>query len=326
MREIHIEHSDEGQRLDKFLHRYMKEATNGFIYKMLRKKNIKLNRMKASGGELLKEGDVITLFLSDETISKFGGDQEWSADRGIDTGIRPLQPDEIVYEDEDILIIDKPAGELSQRAKLEDVSINERMLKYLLDKGAWNLGDLFTPGICNRLDRNTSGLILAGKTLHGSKLLSELIRERRIRKFYIALVEGRLDSKELGSADQTVREGDDGWIYIDGYLSKDEEKNKVTIYSEDGENRSRILTGYRVMDKRYPGDEELTYLEVELITGKTHQIRAHLASVAHPLAGDKKYGSHMNRPYMLRAYRVIFPDDERLADALRGRELRIGEL
>ena len=381
MRELRIERNDAGQRLDKYLHRYLREATNGFLYKMLRKKNIKLNGARAEGRELLSEGDIVTLYLSDETVEKFRGisgsdtsvygtaataqtpGTAGSHDDGSGA-VSPLRPDEILYEDEDILIFVKPAGELSQKARPEDISINERMLAYLRmsEGGATpeNEAPATVPktpadavttsaGICNRLDRNTAGILLGGKTLPGTRLLSELIRERKIRKYYITSVECSDATagpvfREKGANQDLQREdscgrikdgvltagskGPDGlseeWQVLHGYLVKDEKTNRVTIYDEPGKGRSEIRTAYRLLGtKQGPGGRYLATLEVELITGKTHQIRAHLASIGHPLAGDGKYGSRIPGPYELTAYKVVFPKDERLSEALQGKTITI---
>ena len=323
MQEIRIDQKDAGQRLDKFLHRYLREATNGFIYKMLRKKNIKLNNARAEGRELLSEGDTVTLWLSDETIDKFRG--EIRREQSTWLSAPSLMPEEILYEDEDFLILDKPVGELSQKAKPEDISINERMLRYLADTGAWDPAGTFTPGVCNRLDRNTGGIVLAGKTLSGTRLLTELIRERQIRKFYLTVVESDFSDifskKALQDSVHYDKIKNGAWITLHAWLVKDEKTNRVTIYDEPGEGRAEIHTAYHIRgtetDERT--GQVRTRLEVELITGKTHQIRAHLASIGHPLAGDRKYGSHSPGPYELTAYRVIFPEDERLVPALRGK-------
>ena len=159
MKELTIGKNEKGQRLDKFLQKYLKEASKGFLYKMLRKKNITLNGKKAQGNEMLEEGDLVKLFLSDETVAKFQGKRE---------AVRyPVTDLDIIYEDEDVVLINKKAGMLSQKAAPQDVSLVEYFLGYLQEKGEWDPNQSFTPGICNRLDRNTSGMVVAGKSLQG---------------------------------------------------------------------------------------------------------------------------------------------------------------
>ena len=159
MREVTIGAKESGQRFSKFLEKYFKEAQTSFLYKMLRKKNIKLNDKKATGSEMLQTGDKVTVYFSDETFEKFRGETKKVSYPVIDL--------DIVYEDEDVLIVNKPAGMLSQKAKPQDVTLVEYILGYLQKKGEWSPKDSLKPGICNRLDRNTSGLVIAGKSLRG---------------------------------------------------------------------------------------------------------------------------------------------------------------
>ena len=188
MKEIIISSADSGGRLDKYLNRYFAEASMGFIYKMLRKKNIKLNDAKASGKEILNENDCIKVYFSDETFAKLKGA---SKDIFLDVS----SDIDVIYEDKDILIVNKPAGVLSQKAAASDISINEMILSYLMKTKQINEDSIhgFKPSIANRLDRNTSGLILAGKTLKGQQYLSQALKERSCKKIYHAIVAGELD-------------------------------------------------------------------------------------------------------------------------------------
>ncbi|MCM1189069.1 MAG: RluA family pseudouridine synthase [bacterium] len=317
MQSVTVGNNQAGQRLDKFLRKYMPAAGSGFLYKMLRRKNITLNGRKAEGSEILKAGDSIVFFFSEETFLKFTGRAPADAEDGSERdcgGKRPsdslkeyeqayrrLQGIGVVCETADILVLSKPAGILSQKAHPSDLSLNEWLIGYLLARDPALKKDLdtFHPSVCNRLDRNTSGLVLCGRSLAGTQYLSKCIRERSIRKFYRTVCVGRLKEEAV----------------INGYLEKDKAKNKVTVRPQrDGDGRGEeIRTAYRPL--RYLG--EYTLLEVELITGKPHQIRAHLASLGHPLIGDAKYGREdVNRIMkeqfglryqLLHACRVIFP-------------------
>ena len=281
MKKIIISDREEGQRLDKFLAKYMDQA------------------------EKLRQGDQIKLFLSDETVEKFTGT----------AGRAPMQKGNIdlavIYEDAHVLFVNKPAGLLSQKAKPSDVSLVEVITEYLLQSGSLGPEDLriFRPGICNRLDRNTSGIVTAGKSLVGLQALSLGFKERTFGKYYRCLVKGRVDES----------------AYIKGYLTKDKEKNQVTVKEYPSEGDELIETEYRPVRVR----DGYTLLEVHLITGKPHQIRAHLASVRHPIIGDPKYGDRKenNRFKMdyglsfqlLHACRLEFPQMDSVLAPLSGR-------
>ena len=307
MKEFKINANEAGQRFDKYLKKLLKEANTSFIYKMLRKKNIVLNGKKADGTEKLNVGDEVKLFLADETFDKFHGaatnTKQFEAYSGV-----PTKKLDIVYEDDDVLIINKPVGMLSQKAKPEDISANEYIIAYLLQSKALTPDDLntFKPSICNRLDRNTSGLLIAGKTLKGLQEMSEALMERGaekgVQKYYRCIVSGVLKEK----------------TYLKGYLSKDEKTNKVTIYKTKPSDQS---IGFLPIETEYRPIASMngyTELEVHLITGRSHQIRAHLASIGHPIIGDTKYGSaKVNEIFcrecrlksqLLHAYRVKFAD------------------
>lgn len=319
MRCITIGPNEAGQRLDKFLHKYMKEAPSGFFYKMMRKKNIVLNGGKCTGSEKLNAGDELKLFMAEETLEKFGA----AAQRRCDTAeyeraFSAFGPLPVVYEDAHVLAVSKPAGILSQKSVPEDLSLNEWLIGYLLHNGRTDATALctFRPSVCNRLDRNTSGLVLCGTSLAGTQLLTELIRKRSIGKFYRMMVKGRITG--------------DG--ELSAWLKKDEKTNQVRIFDHFVEGAQQIRTGIHPLScGTLPGGPEFTCAEAELFTGKTHQIRAQLSFIGHPLLGDSKYGDAETnescrrlgiKSQMLHAYRVEFPQKlpERFKE-LEGRTL-----
>lgn len=310
-----ITEREAGQRLDKYLHRILPNATGGFLYKMLRKKNITLNDRKADGSEKIAAGDSVSIYFSEETLSKFMGRGQIPAqdESAYRAAFHKLSPVTILYEDEHILLADKPAGVLSQKASGTDLSLNEWLIGYLLENSFLSKEELavFKPSVCNRLDRNTSGIVLCAKSLSGAQMLDTLLKERTLHKFYQLYVKGRIEEERL----------------IEGYLIKDERRNKVTVTLEPPEEAgsAEIRTKYRPLRI----EKDKTLLEVELITGKSHQIRAHLAGIGHPLLGDYKYGDKAwNETYrrkfgvqyqLLHACKVVFPPLEAPFEALSGR-------
>lgn len=295
MQEIRVKENDAGQRLDKMLAKHMSLAPKSFFYKMLRKKNITLNKKKADGSERLSVGDVVQLFLSDETITQFTEKKQVSVKK------KTLQ---VIYEDAHIVLINKPSGMLSQKAKKEDVSAVEYLISYLLSNGSLTEEDLkgFSPSICNRLDRNTSGILIAGKSLVGLQTMAEVLKSRELEKYYLCVVSGEVKKA----------------CTIQGYLTKDREKNLVTVTSipvtSVSESSVQIETQYEPL----ASNQRLSLLRIRLVTGRPHQIRAHLASIGHPIIGDGKYGDQqMNRFYreryaiqnqLLHAYQLKMPD------------------
>ena len=298
MQEIIIKKNEAGQRFDKFLCKYFKEATSSFIYKMLRKKNIELNSKKATGNEKLVEGDSIKIFMADDTIAKFRGTSIAKATNvklsaKINTAVIR---ENIIYEDENILIINKPVGVLSQKATPTDISINEMFIEYLLEDNKISKEEMetFKPSVCNRLDRNTSWLITFGKTLQGVQELSNGFKLRTFDKYYLAAVWGEVKNSSS----------------IDGYLYKDNKTNKVYISKEAIDDGFYIQTAYEPIKTTYiqiyNKNMPITLLKIKLITGKTHQIRAHLASINHSLLGDDKYGNNKLNTELKKHYKINY--------------------
>ena len=310
MKEFIIQKNEENQRLDKYLKKLLPNATTSFLYKMMRKKNIVINKKKVTGNEKLASGDAVQIFLSDETFAKFSMDpaiieKEYFYLKGLNT--KNLN---IVAENEEMILLNKPYNMLSQKSTPSDVSANEYLLGYMIQRGELSLEEYITfhPSVVNRLDRNTTGLLIFGKTLGSLQKLGQQIKDRSIEKYYRAIVSGELKED----------------IDLKGYLIKDEKTNKVTYFEEEVEGSDYIETKVRPVENK----NGLTLVEILLVTGKTHQIRLHLSSICHPILGDMKYGDErINKKYyeshkvthqLLHAYRLHFPDGRiYMADAPR---------
>lgn len=309
MRELKISGNDAGQRLNKYLMKYLDKAPSSFVYKMLRKKNITLNGKKAVGDEILEDNDIVTLFLSEETIDKFkkhaGGlssDFNKKNQKHINLSI--------LYKTSDILAVHKDVGVLSQKAKADDYSINEMIVDYCQKEGIVLSDSTFKPSVCNRLDRNTSGIILAGISLKGSRYLSKILRTRELEKYYFAVVKGLMDKETEQKA----------------YITKDSGKNVSEIVNADAftgkEDYDYIETYFMPLSS----NGKYTLLKIHLITGKSHQIRAGLKALGYPIIGDYKYGDTAVNAYFrnkyglksqfLHAGQVILPDKTVIDDPL----------
>ncbi len=270
MRSVTIGENDANQRLDKFMTKFFATMPQSLLYKYIRKKCVRVNGKHVGGEHMLSCGDVLNFYIKDEFFDL--PTKTFSFD---DVKVNL----DIVYEDKNILLINKPEGVVcheSESSAANDTLISQ-IQAYLYKKGEYlpQNENTFTPALCNRLDRNTQGIIIAAKNAEALRILNKKIKDREIHKYYLCLAIGRFD-KKAGE--------------VSAYLAKDESKNQVTIFENQKPGSKKIITRYRVLDYK----DGISLVEVELVTGRTHQIRAHLAYMSHPLVGDKKYGGRQN--------------------------------
>ncbi len=276
MHEITIGKNDAGQRVDKFLTKSLGLPT-GLLYKAIRTKKIKRNRKRTEPSELLAEGDVLQCFLPEEFFAK----------QAEDVSLSRVVPNlDILYEDEHLLLVNKRPGlTVHEDEHTSGDTLIVRIQAYLYQKGEYDPASeqSFAPALCNRIDRNTGGIVIAAKDAMTLRVMNEKIRGREIDKYYLCAVHGVPEPREA---------------LLTGYLLKDEKNNRVKVYEKyPPKGAKEIRTKYRVLAVR--GD--ISLLEVELLTGRTHQIRSHLAFIGHPLVGDGKYG--INKEDRERGYR-----------------------
>lgn len=288
MKQLIIGKNDAGQRLDKFLSKNLPNLPQSLLYKYIRKKRIKVNGKRAEISTRLSVGDVLDLYINDEFFEKPEPTYDF-----LHAGTNL----NILFEDENVLVLDKPVGLLAHPDDREYVdTLIGRVKRYLYEKGEYDpeSEQSFTPALVNRIDRNTGGIVLAAKTAEALRVLNQKMKDREIHKFYLCAVHGT-PNPEKG--------------LLKGYLWKDEKKNRVYVYKDYRPGAKTIETKYRVLKSA----ENMSLVEVELLTGRTHQIRAHFASIGCPLVGDGKYGNNQNnrkaggrRKQFLYSYKTVF--------------------
>ena len=309
MRQTTITRNDSGQRLDKFLSKRFRNMPQALMYKYIRTKYIKLNGKRCEISTRLNEGDVLTLYIKDEFFEPVYDEYDFMK--------APPKLD-IIYEDENIMLLNKKPGLLVHPDETYHFdSLIARIQHYLYDKKEYDpsFENSFAPALVNRIDRNTGGIVIAAKNAETLRIMNQKVKDREIEKLYLCIACGIFREKEA---------------LLTGYLEKNENKNRVYISSKPTENSKSIKTRYRVLAEK----NDMSLLEVDLLTGRTHQIRAHLASTGHPLLGDGKYGKNeINRKngmkyQALYSYKLTFSftTDAGILNYLNGRSFTAPEV
>lgn len=310
MKEFTINKNDSGQRLDKYITKSVPLLPKSLMYKYIRSKRIKVNGKRSDISYKLNENDIVSMYINDEFFEKAKPKYDFlSAGKSIN----------IVYEDENIILVDKPTGILSHpdEDNYTDTAIT-RIKRYLYEKGDYKPDEeaSFAPALVNRIDRNTSGIIIAAKNSESLRILNEKLKNRELHKLYLCVVIGKLKNKEG---------------LVEGYLEKNEKQNKVYISDKATDKSKHISTKYKVLGYK----NGLSLLEVELLTGRTHQIRATFSHLGTPLLGDGKYGTNaQNKQFggykkqFLYSYKLAFDfkSDAGILNYLNGKEFEVNDV
>ena len=310
MKELRIGQNDAGQRLDRFMGKAVPLLPDSLLQKYIRLKRIKLNGKGAKRDTRLAAGDVLQLYINDEFFEKPREENSY-----LKVGTPKLN---IVYEDENILLLDKKPGVLCHSAGVWDYNtLIANVQAYMAQKGEWRPKEenAFAPALCNRIDRNTGGIVIAAKNAEALRILNDKIRDREIEKYYLCAVQGR-PKPPAGR--------------LENYLFKDAKKNQVFVKNRPEPGAKTAVTEYRLITSK----GKLSLVECRLLTGRTHQIRAQMAHAGWPLLGDGKYGSErFNRDFgekgqALYSYRLefTFPTDAGILNYLRGRQFRVQQV